>query len=108
MWFDAQTAGLIGGILGGVMGLCGGIIGIVAGVFGRKGRYKKFVITFSIVLIVLGAMMLPIGILALLMRQPFHVWYPFLLIGGIALVVFLPNYFVLKKVYRQAELDDTL
>jgi len=38
MWFDAQTTGLIGGILGGTMGVCGGIVGIVGGVFGREGK----------------------------------------------------------------------
>ena len=101
MWFDAQTAGLIRGILGGAMGVCGGIVGIVGGVFGRDGKYKKIVLAFVVVPMVIGVLLLPIGLVALLIRQPFHVWYPFALTGGIAITIFLPLYFSLKKIYEQ-------
>ena len=107
MWFNAQMAGLIGGILGGAIGICGGIIGIMGGVFVRQGKYKKVVLTITVVPIVIGVLLLPIGLIALILRQPFHVWYPFVLIGGIGIAVFLPNYFQLKKIYERIELNDT-
>jgi uncharacterized membrane protein len=103
MWFDAHIAGLIGGIFGGLIGVCGGIIGIIGGLFVRKGKYKKFTLTLSIALIVLGAISLIIGAIALIMRQPYHVWYPFVLVGGISTAVFFPLYFNMKKIYEQVE-----
>ncbi|MCL2498752.1 MAG: hypothetical protein FWE90_00270 [Defluviitaleaceae bacterium] len=101
MWFDAQTAGLLGGILGGAMGVCGGIIGIMGGVLGRKGKYLKVLLVFAVVPIVIGVLLLPTGLIAFILRQPFHVWYPFALTGGIAIAVFLPLYFSLKKDARR-------
>ena len=100
MWFDAQTAGVLGGIFGGVMGVCGGVIGIMSGVFGRDGKYRKVVLTLAVVLVAIGVFLLPIGLVAVLMRQPFHVWYPIILTGGIGITVFLPLYFSLKKIYE--------
>jgi len=107
MWFNAQTAGLLGGILGGIIGICGGIIGIMGGVFGREGKYIKAVLTIAVVPMVIGVLLLPAGFIALIIRQPFHVWYPFALIGGIAIAIFLPLYFQLKKIYERIELNDT-
>jgi len=108
MWFDVQTAGLLGGALGGVMGICGGIIGIMAGISARKAKFKKIILAITLTLIVFGAILLCFGIIALIMRQPYHVWYPFVLTGGISTAVFLPNYFHMKKIYKRTELNKIL
>ena len=103
MWFEAQTAGLIGGIAGGVIGVCGGIWGAVVGMNARKGKFKKFALTFAVVLIGLGVVSLCVGIAALATRQPYHVWYPFTLMGVILIAVFVPNYFNVRKIYAKFE-----
>ena len=103
MWFDAQTAGLVGGIAGGVVGICGGIWGTVVGVYARKGKFKTFALTFPIVLIGLGIVSLCAGIVALATRQPYHVWYPFVLVGTILVAVLVPNYIMVRKIYAKVE-----
>ena len=103
MWFEAQTAGLIGGIAGGVIGVCGGIWGAMVGLYARKGKFKTFALTFAAVLIGLGVVSLCAGILALATRQPYHVWYPFMLMGVILVAVLVPNYFNVRKIYAKFE-----
>ena len=103
MWFDARTAGFIGGIAGSVIGIYGGVLGTVAGLGARKGKFKKFVLASFVALIILGAVSLCAGIVAFAMRQPYHVWYPFTLLGAILVAVLLPNYLMIRKVYARAE-----
>ena len=105
MWFDAQTANLIGGILGSAAGICGGIFGTIAGLFARKGKHKKFVLIFAIILIVLGAISLCVSIIALLTGQPRHVWYPFMLVGGMLVLLMLPGFFYIKQIYANVNFD---
>jgi len=105
MWFDEQTAGLVGGIAGAVIGICGGTWGAVVGMYARKGRFKTFALTFAVVLIGLGVASLCAGIAALAMRQPYHVWYPFTLMGVIVVAVVVPNYVNVKKIYARVETE---
>ena len=104
MWFDAQTAGLVGGITGGAIGVTCGALGIMAGIFARKGKYKNFILAFAFMLIICGAALLCTGIIALATRQPYHVWYPFVFSGALLIVIIIPNYIVLRKTYTSAEL----
>jgi MFS family permease len=98
-------SGILGAVLGVTFGLCGGILGILAGKFSRRGRHKKLVMSFIFVMIVLGVLSLCIGLFALLMGQPYHVWYPFILLGVILVAVLVPNYVVIKNIYARAELN---
>lgn len=105
MWFEPHVSGLIGGIIGGSIGVLGGIWGTMAGLFSRKGKYKKLVLSLAIVLIILGVISLCTGIIALIIRQPYHVWYPFALSGFLLTVILLPNYFNIMKTYTRSELN---
>ena len=105
MWFEPHVSGLIGGIIGGSIGVLGGIWGTMAGLFSRKGKYKKLVLSLAIVLIILGVISLCTGIIALIIRQPYHVWYPFAHSGFLLTVILLPNYFNIKKTYTRSELN---
>lgn len=57
----------------------------------------------SALFVLIGVMSLAAGIVALVVRQPYHVWYP-LVLGGVILSVvpgcLLP---VIRMRYRQAE-----
>jgi ABC-type dipeptide/oligopeptide/nickel transport system permease subunit len=104
MWFDLYTGILIGSIGGSAVGVFGGTLGAMAGVFSRKGKFKKFILTSMIILMILGVISLCAGVIALMSGQPYHVWYPFTILGVILPVVEIPGYIAVKKGYAQAEL----
>lgn len=81
-WFDSSTSGMIGAIVGSSIGvIVGGIGGPLAGTLAPRGKAKAFVIGFFIASLVIGVILTLIGIGALVMGQPYHVWFVFLLPG---------------------------
>lgn len=102
-WFNEQTAGMIGGIIGGSIGGMGGIIGGMSGLCIRKG-WKKLVYGMFGVCIVACIGLLITGVIALLSKQPYHVWYVFTLPGGIGTLVFGGLFPVLRKRFTENEL----
>jgi hypothetical protein len=102
LWTD-QEAGLIGGIAGSVVGVLGGVLGTVAGICAPRGQCKAFVFGLAIVMIGAGIISLITGVAALLLEQPYGVYYPLLLMGIVCTVVlgsFMP---VLRQRYREAD-----
>ena len=104
MWFSEQIAGLIGGIGGGLLGTLIGAWGAIIGIFARKGKFKKLILIVAIVFLVIAFIALCAGFFALAAGQPYHVWYPFALIGGTVTAIIIPNYIVAKRIYTRAEL----
>ena len=102
-WFDERTAGMVGGIIGAVIGITGGVIGSLSGIFVQKG-WKKFYYTVHILVIALSAVILITGIVALVCRQPYHVWYPFILSGGLGTGLFSILFPVIGKRFTEYEL----
>jgi ribose/xylose/arabinose/galactoside ABC-type transport system permease subunit len=102
-WFSSRASGFIGGTAGSAMGLYGALFGCLAGVLVPRGKGRKLVIGMLVFLFVIGIVLLLIGGLAVFLGQPWHVWYPFMLLGGLS--VFLPPsiYFSIKKQYDQFE-----
>lgn len=102
-WFTPQQAGLIGGIGGGVFGTLLGVYGGICGVLVARGIGRRVVLTLHLCLLVLGVLMLGTGIVAGVTGQPYHVTYPFVLVGLITTGVMGGLYHVMKKRYQQAE-----
>ena len=98
-WWSARSAGWIGAIGGTGGGLLGAVFGIMAGF----GIARQFVLNSILALTGLGVAILLAGIVALALAQPYHVYYPLLLFGGILALVFGVNYPHLKR--RHAELE---
>lgn len=99
-WWTERDAGWIGGIVGSVCGLLGGLIGTLGGM----GRARRFVMTLTTGLIGLGVASLIAGVVAVILGQPYVVYYPLLLLGGILAGVcggILP---ALRRGYEQREL----
>jgi len=104
MWFSQQTANLVGAIMGSAVGVVGGTCGSLNMIFARKGKYWTFIKTNVTVWISLGVVSLCVGIFALITGQPYHVWYPFALVGFLLVIVIPANYVNAKKIYAAAEL----
>ena len=102
-WFDQQTSGMIGGIAGTFIGACGGLIGFMSGYCARKGLKKLF---FGMIIFILTICLILflVGITALILRQPYHVWYTFLLPGGLGGVIIATLLPLIKKRFTECEL----
>jgi len=86
------------------IGVIGGVWGAITGVSASKGKRRGLVLNSAKVLMVLGIASLIIAGAAFFTGQPYHVWFPFLVLGAWP-TVFLPFiYHGVKKVYTQAEL----
>jgi len=102
-WFNEQTAGMIGGIIGGSIGGMGAIIGCLSGLCIRKG-WKGLIYGMFGVCIAVSIALLMTGVVALLSKQPYHVWYVFGLPGLIGTAVFGGLFPVLRKRLTENEL----
>jgi len=103
IWFDPQTAGKIGGLIGTVLGLTGALIGCSCGICVRKG-YRKLVYAIFISAIAVSILLLITGVIALCMKQPYHVWYVFVWSGVIGTAVFGGLLPVMRRRFIQSEM----
>ena len=102
-WWNAQTAGLLGGGIGAVCGLLGAVGGTLMGVLAPRGKAKALVMGIVAAMAILGVGGLIVGITALSIGQPYHVWYPLALVGFILATLGAVLTFVARNVYRAAE-----
>jgi hypothetical protein len=99
-WWDERMAGFIGGVGGSLVGLIGGAIGIAVGVF----RQRALGNALSVTILVVGVMALTVGVAALSQAQPYAVYYPLLLLGGICTICSIACLVIIRVGYQQAEL----
>lgn len=99
-WWNNTQAGLLGAILGSALGILGSIIGWL----GSAGRARGFVLNTLKSIAWLGVGALVLGSVAIQLGQPYAVYYPLLLFGGIsaALGFSLPR--SLRRRYEDLEL----
>jgi uncharacterized membrane protein YqgA involved in biofilm formation len=102
-WFSSQTAGAIGGLIGTVLGLTGVLIGCSCGICVRKG-WKKFMYSIFTLAIAASVLLLATGLVAVVIKQPYHVWYSFLLPGVIGTVIFSSLFPIVRKRFVEKEL----
>ena len=99
-WWDDRTGGLIGGVAGGVFGCLGALIGILASL----GKGRSFVMFLTTATALFGCGLLAVGIVAATQSQPYAVYYPLLLIGGLSAILMGSMRGILRKRYEQLEL----
>lgn len=100
-WFT--NYGLAGALLGGGIGMLGAFFGCAFGVLGPRGRARALVVGTNWVGLVAGVALLAAGVTALAGGQPYGVWYPLLLSGGLLGLLMGTMVPVVRLVYRQAE-----
>jgi len=99
-WWTDRQAGLIGGIAGSLAGLIGALIGVL----GARGKGREFVLGTLRVLPIIGTVVLAVGVVALAKSQPYAVYYPLLLLGGILVLLPLGLLRGMRRRYQQLEL----
>jgi hypothetical protein len=99
-WWMAKQAGMIGGIGGGVIGCFGALIGCLAGM----GKARRFVLAMTKIFIMLGILLTIAGLVAIVLKQPYAVWYVLLLPGVILTLVFSLNLPSIQRRYDDLEI----
>ena len=102
-WFTEEQAGFIGGYGGAALGLIGGLYGLAAGILVPKGIGRCLVIGAHITLLVVGIILLGVGITAFFLGQPYHVTYPFVLMGFLMSMIFGILMLVMRRQYQLVE-----
>jgi hypothetical protein len=98
-WWDASTAGLLGGVMGSLIGCLGGLIGVLS----ARGRARRLVLGTMRLLIILAAMALALGLYALVISQPYVVYYPLLLLGFLSVALSAGLYRQIRARYATTE-----
>ena len=99
-WWDARQAGWLGGILGSSLGILGAVIGTLSGL----GRARRLVLSLTLTTVIVSAFLLVLGVVALVLKQPYAVWYPLLLCGAIGTIVIGSLLPMIKRRYAEQEL----
>lgn len=103
-WWSQQDAALLGAMGGSAVGILGALLGTLVGYFAPRGRHKGIIIPFHITLVVVGLGVLSAGVVAIAVKQPYHVWYP-LALGGFIMSVVLGSLLpVVVRRFAQAEM----
>jgi MFS family permease len=104
-WFDPIRFGtLYGGIGGGLLGSLGGVLGALAGTLAPKGKGRSLILGAFTLMTFIGVANLLLGAYALYDHQPYGIWYPLVLIGGLLTILFAALRPVVQKRYEEAEL----
>lgn len=102
-WWPTDKSSTVGGavgIFGGFIGCLGGLVGCLAGF----GKARKFVLTTTKLFIALGMLLTITGIIAIVCKQPYFVWYVFLAPGVILTLVFSLNFPLIQRRYDDLEI----
>jgi hypothetical protein len=101
-WPGAGGAGA--GLWGGVAGALLGIVAAFLGWLGNQGRARTLVLSGFRLIMAAGGLALAAGLITVLRGLSYDVYYPLLLIGGIALLVPATTLPRLEKRYQELEL----
>ena len=99
-WWSGRTAGLIGGIGGTVIGMLGALLGTLT----SRRRARGLVLGAMLILTVVGAGLILVGGVAVLLKQPYAVYFPLLLGGSILAMVFWSGRRTARRSFEDAEL----
>ena len=102
-WWSDQQSGWLGGILGCLGGLFG-ILGGISGSLASRGKGRGLALGTLYSMAALGGLLLLLGLCALSLSQPYHVYYPLLLGGVLFTALGLGLIPQLKRTFVQAEL----
>jgi zinc transporter ZupT len=104
-WFNPNLYAWIPGTL---VGVAGGIEGVLVGLLASKGKHRTFVMTVHFAVLLGCGALLVTGAAALLMGQPYGIWYGFGLPGLLGLIIFGSFTGMIRKRYTETELRKSM
>jgi hypothetical protein len=99
-WWGERTAGVVGGLCGVTLGILGALIGCLT----STGRGRAAVLGGMKGMIAVGGASLVVGVAAVLLGQPYHVYYLLLLSGFLAAGLPLVLLSTCRKRFEEMEL----
>ncbi|MCO6430826.1 MAG: hypothetical protein J5J00_08190 [Deltaproteobacteria bacterium] len=99
-WFSTKAAIYFGSYGGAALGVFCALIGTLAGM----GKGRGFVLAAMKTLIALGTLLSIAGLLAVFSSQPYAVYYPLLLIGGLLIIIIPSALGTVSRRYQEDEL----
>jgi hypothetical protein len=103
-WLDPIRFGLwYGGLGGGLLGLSGAVLGAVTAALAPKGKGQNFIPGAFTFMKWVGLVHLAIGSYAIYEQQPYGIWYPLVLIGGLFTFLFSLLRPIVRKRYKEVE-----
>lgn len=101
---NAWWTGSVGGWVGAIVGCSLGLIGTIVGILAASGRGRAFMLPLMICGSILGVILTLVGVVALANGQPYNVYYPMLLAGGMCLFFGVFGFFRVRQHYATIEL----
>ena len=98
-WFGAWWGTTAGGVGGSLCGLWGAVVGTLA----PRGKGRAWLIPFGWMFVAVGALSLAFGLYALIVGQPYGIWYGPTLTGLILMIVVGCLMPVVYKRYAEAD-----
>jgi hypothetical protein len=99
-WFDPNVYGWIPGTM---LGFFGALLGTLMGVLGSRGRARGLIHGLYFGGFIWSVALALAGITAVLVGQPYGVWYGLLLPGVLGIGILIALRTALRRVYEQAE-----
>ena len=99
-WWGNRTSAFLGGGVGSLLGILGAIVGMLTGI----GRGRTIAIGVCWFTILLGIACLAAGVGALATSQPYHVYYPLLLLGLLCTIIMSSILPTVRKRFAESEL----
>jgi hypothetical protein len=99
-WWGVRFSGFLGGLGGALVGIVSAVIGCLCGL----GRARRVAFAMIHAMLAVSGLLLVLGMVAVLAGQPFHVFFPLLLLGAIPGLVFGVNLRTIRRAYEQREL----
>jgi hypothetical protein len=100
-WFNPSMYAWIPGTL---VGMAGGLDGTLIGLCAPKGKCKRLVIGLHLAVLGACSLLLVAGVVALVMGQPYGIWYSLGLPGLLGIVVFGGLTPMVHRRYVEAEM----
>lgn len=99
-WWSNRQAAFVGGLGGAGFGILGGLLSWLT----ARGQGRSFVLTTAAALIAVSLIALISGALAIVLGQPYSVYYPLLLLGGLGVLIMPSRMRAMRQRFTDLEL----
>ncbi|MFN0134618.1 MAG: hypothetical protein ACKVS9_00705 [Phycisphaerae bacterium] len=102
-WWTPMQGTFFGAFGGAGIGVLLGTFGAIVGVYAARGKLGQWAVSVVVAVTALGVVTCVAGMIALAIGQPYHVYYPLMLIGGIASLVCGCNISTVRNAVRSCQ-----